>query len=290
MSARVAWCLALFLSLVPLRAYGEDTDVRARARALYDGATAAAERGEYAAAARLFAEADRLSPTPIALKSALRAALLADDPVLGMELVSRAEGRELPPDIEKSVEEARSAFSARVGQVRVRCPSGARCRARVDGRTLVIDEPTWIGTGTHLVEMDVDGRPSTRQVEVTAGGEALVEPPLPPRPRPVARKPAKTESEPTSGLHPAWFGVAAGLSAALAAGSIASAVDTKNRWDTFQETGDGAEEGRDAQLRTNVLFFTTIAVHLGAAALGIFGTDWNGRSIALEPTGARIRF
>mgnify|MGYP000104924352 CR=1 FL=1 len=54
--------------------------------------------------------------------------------------------------------------------------------------------------------------------------------------------------------------------------TIISAVDTENLHDEFEQTGQNADEGEDAQLRTNILFFSTIGLALATAAIGLFAT------------------
>src|SRR5580693_6760902 len=62
-----------------------------RARDAFERGSAAYRLGDYARAAAEYARADALDPNPAALRAALDAATLADDPVLGEELIERAE-------------------------------------------------------------------------------------------------------------------------------------------------------------------------------------------------------
>jgi hypothetical protein len=71
-----------------------------------------------------------------------------------------------------------------------------------------------------------------------------------------------------------WFWASLGLTAAFVAGTVASGVDTKNKHDTFVETGELRIAGHSAQVRTNVLFGFTSALALATAGLGIFAVDW----------------
>lgn len=316
--AAAAWVLAAALTTTGAGAQSNDV---ARARDAYDAAIAAASRGDHALAAAEFARADRLAPNPVALESALKAAVLADDPPLGMALVERAAARTpRSAALDEALRRARKRFEGRAGRLRVGCPAGARCRATVDGQPADVDEPTWVAVGEHAVEIDLGGRPERRTVRVDAGATVTVEPANPyaapatppqatpgvkaeaaPAALPPARPAAPTEPRRSTtdrgdavgsaGLSPVWVLAGAGATAALGAVTVASAVDTKNKHDAYERSALGAEEGRASQTRTNVLFAATAVVGLATAGVALFAVRWSGPATAalrVDPAGLAL--
>lgn len=91
----------------------------------YNKASEAFARKSYAEAAAGFAVADGLEPNPVALESALKAAILADEPVLGMELVERGASRPPDPRVETQMKRAREVRRARGAALRL-VPGRAR--------------------------------------------------------------------------------------------------------------------------------------------------------------------
>ena len=92
---------------------GEST----RAREAYDRGIVAFQRGEFAAAAREFATADAMVPSGVALHAALDAAIRADDPVLGVELLDRVARGPADGALETTARDARAKFARRTGRV-----------------------------------------------------------------------------------------------------------------------------------------------------------------------------
>ena len=265
----------------------------------------AAERGEYLVAARAFARADQLVPNPLALQAALEVSLMADDAVLGMELVDRAAWLEdsphWQPGIAQAVESARARFAGRVGKLKIVCGG---CTAVVDGIAFPVGRAGWVGIGLHRVDLVHKGRSARKEVNVVAGGLAVVKMPPPPPDAPRSEPPPRASEPPsqeTSGVSPVFFFVGLGLTLASGAGVIASAIDTKNTHDAFELDPTSVplkEEGERAEVRTNVLVGVTGALGLATAILAIV-TDWESispetddtdvsLSFAPEPTGASL--
>lgn len=266
----------------------------------YDQATKAHNAGDYAGAARLFARADELAPNPVALETALREALLADLPVLGMKLAERARRQsELGSSLSDLVARAREKLSSRVGIVVVQC---AGCSATLDGEGLGPELRGFVAVGaTGVVEMRVGDRTERREVvgasgstvtvaptapvaSVTAG--ALPGPPIAPAlpPRPPSRAPDEGELD---GIHPAWltFGIAGTV--ALAAGSVGSYVDALAIESALQDKRDAgdldgaaelAAEGQNAEIRTYVLEGLLAGSAVATLAVAVFAVDWDGKS------------
>jgi hypothetical protein len=235
-------------------------DDTAIARAAYNRGKAAYDAHKYGEAAREFTRADELSPNPVVLELALEAALQIDDPVLGMGLVERA--------VEESVEskpivrEARAKFAQRVGRITLVCTEGP-CHARIDG---VPAKPvSWVTPGAHAIEWD----PSGRTTVTVAAGQSV-------EARPAAPLPTEN-SDKDEKLSPTWFWVGIGLTTIVGGASLASGVDTLHQHQVFaaNPSAAGQQDGRAAQLRTNVLFGVTAALAVATAGVGIFAVRWD---------------
>jgi hypothetical protein len=270
------------------------------ARQAYDKASAAFARKSYAEAAAGFSIADDLEPNPVALESALKSAVLADDPVLGMQLVERAASRPSDPRVEAAAKRAREKFAGRAGRLSVTCPDERGCSAKLEGAPLALGRRVWVRPGSQRLDVVVDGVTSGHDVEVAPGGIVDFVPPAPPRreePTPPRAAPPATQPIPPTtkqgteqsgppltprendrGISPAWFVVGAVATAALAGVTIWSGVDTLEKHAAFLE-GEDAEKGpgQDAQLRTNILLGATLLSAAGTAITGIF-VDWGGPS------------
>lgn len=279
-----AGAIAAMLSACPVRAdpprddgepsAAEDRD--AIAFALYEKATRELEDGDYALAAKHFARADALSPTPAALEAALIAVLKTDDAVLGMTLVSRA-GREPFNDrVGELADRARTRFADRVGRVVVTCED---CEASIDGVALEPGVASWQTLGEHLVTIRAAGGVDERRITVSRGDITTVQPSR--RVAPVAAPPEAVATDVTtssSGISPAFFWVGLGLTAAAGVGTIVSFADLSGIHDDFQQTPSAAlaDEGDAAQLRTRVLLGVTGGLAVATTLVGTLAVDWGG--------------
>jgi hypothetical protein len=265
------------------------------ARTAYDAASRAFEERRHADAARLFAEADALAPNRVALESALKASLLADDPVLTMNLLERADQRG-PRAVDQALTKtARERAAPRVGRLRVSCPDERDCVLRLDGAALVAGERRWALAGEYGLEVDVSGAVERHRITLGAGETLDYRPPAPaPAPAPMSsttpgpiaptRAPA-SEPAPLSdalgterdrGLSPAWVVVGGVVTVALSGLTVWSGVDTLDQHDAFVGGDlDAREPGQNAQLRTNLLLGGALLSAVGTGVLAIF-TDWGG--------------
>lgn len=258
------------------------------AQQAYERASEAFGRKSYSEAAAGFALADRLQPNPVALEAAFKAVLLADDPVLGMELVERAEQRPPNPKIEGYLKQAKAAFGQRAGKLAVTCADERGCTVKLNGAVLELGKRHWVRAGTQVLEVTVDGKSTTHNVEIKAGASLDFTAPAPPKPveavtppapiaptAPARQQPKFNTPAPSSGLHPAVFGVTAGLFAVAGGVTIWSGVDTLSLNDRYLEEGDDSarEPGMAAQDRTNVLIGVTIGGAIATTLVAIF-TDW----------------
>lgn len=271
-------CVAI--SLWARLAGAEPPDPLQAAERAYDDGVRAQTSGDYARAARLFAEADALAPNPVALEAALTAAVLADDAVLGMALAQRAAREVAPPaSLTEAVSRAVSKLGARAGYVEIRC---AGCEAKLDGAPVVVGRAHATAVGPHQVDATFDGVAVEPLAVIVSGGQRVLAeisapaPPALPPPPPVAPRER-------SGVHPALFFVGAGLTVGLGAGAIASALDLYSIADEFEASPSRelAEAGEAAELRTYLLEGATALLGLTTLAVGVFATDWQ----ALSPAG-----
>jgi hypothetical protein len=281
-----ALAAAAILGLLAASALGATEAEQARARAAYDAAIEAAGRHDYARAAELFAEADSIVPNDVALRSALDAAVLADDPVLGMRLVERADARPGSSALDAAARKAEEKLGERTGRLLVQCPA-ASCSATIDGSPATIGKPTVVALGGHTVIIEQGSAVSRQRVEVASGATLAVAP----RTATELRGGGAEQSDGgAQGWSPAWFWAGLGATAVLGGVTIWSGVDTLARHADYLETGQGADAGRTAQTRTNVLLFTTIGLGLVTSAIGIFAVGWSSNedtavSVAPAPGG-----
>lgn len=305
-SLRAVRFRSIALGLVALSAFSWTAPARADdtlsnlelARQAYARGELATGQHDYEGAARAFAEADRLAPNPTALESALGAAIQADDARLGMELVARSR-RDAASSSLAVVEKAREKFARRVGAIEIRCAKPP-CSAKVDGASAT--GTVWVDVGKHQVVFAVGGHDSPLDADVQAEERLVVTQPPPPA-EGVAPAPVVVVREPvdrprsSGGISPWWFVGGAAITAGLAAGTIASAVDTSHIHDDFdavKSKGPTAEgdrlksSGESASVRTYVLIGVTSAAAVATAAVGIFAVKWRSdgpvKTVSLSPS------
>ena len=239
-------CLAIVLCASRALAGGAESE-RADARAVYDQGTAAFDRGDFEAAARAYAKADEIVPSPTALRAAIDAAAQAGDAVLAMTLVARASSRAPDAALGASVDRARRTFAGATGTIVTSCTS---CGLVVDRARVEPALPSIVRAGAHDVRLEQNGDAVQRRVVVP----------------PDAR--VKIALEPAHRPTPLWL--ALGLGATVAGGAVTTifAVDTLHQHDQFVASGcphtpscaDAARAGLDAQTRTNVALGVTIGL------------------------------
>ncbi|HEU4411426.1 MAG TPA: hypothetical protein VFS43_39610 [Polyangiaceae bacterium] len=257
----------------------------ASAAEAYDQGVELYRQKRYGEAARAFGRADGLSPHPVALRQALEAAMQADDPPLAMAFAERVEAREGDnAEAAALVARARSRYAEKAGKFVLRCPPrAASCGAIVDGDAEALDPPLggWALAGVHTVHLRVDGRAEPRTLLLAGGQTVELSPVAMPPPAPERAAAPARAAEP---LGPGWFWGGVALTGVLAGASVWSGLDTASRHDDFErdrEAGaagrEQADDGRAAQLRTNVLGGATIVAGLATAALGLFAVRWRPR-------------
>lgn len=277
-------------------------DAESRARDAYAQGARLHKQGNYRRAAEAFARADAEVPSDVAFAAALDAAMLADEPGLGMELVARARGRALDAKTTPRVETARSKFIARAGQLRIACLPKGSCLATLDGAPLPVELEQWVRAGQHTVVVQVAGETEQRLIVVGAGatteatfsgktaraaseGAPASAPATPPTPPGAAPSPTPPrEDARKGGVSPAFFFAAGGLTVLAGAVATWSALDTRSLHDDFVAKRCGSfesdgcaslsREGTSARTRTNVLLAATGGLGVITAALGLVFVDW----------------
>ena len=251
---------------------------KALAKEAYDCGTQAHDRGDFRRAAEEYARADALAPSPVALQAALDAAVDADDPAIGAELLERAKRAPAKGALAASIEAAKKKLGGRAGRVHVACPSGAQCTSTVDGAAIDGAKGAWLKVGAHALVVNVDGTPDSRTVDIRAGQDVEIvpirtaaalpapsasapvasvpvapsAPPPPSTPPPEAAAPAPAPPPPEHArddtahkpLPPIVFFVGAGLTVVLGGASTYFAVAAKGKHDDFTTAGcDRADNG-----------------------------------------------
>lgn len=281
-------------------------DARARAKEAYDRGVEAHNKGDMHKAAVEFARADSLAPSAVALQAALDAAIEADDPAIGGELLERSTREKPTGQLAASVNQAKTKFAGRAGRVRVSCPPGSTCLATIDGAPMETTKPAWSRTGQHTVVVQVDGEPQTKLVRVEAdqivevvgtkkdasaaatggAGTATTEPP-----REDGGRSKKGRFE--DGLPPVFFYGGVGLTVLFAGAATYFAVDTSNKHDEFENLGcaranvsgceDLKDDGEASQTSTNALIVLTGIAAVGTAIVGAAFTNWKSPMFGMTP-------
>ena len=282
-------------------------DIRAAAEA-FDLGRRSFKAKDYVEAAEHFEAADLRAPSATALELALRSRDRAGQLDRAATLAALAQARH--PD-EEFTKKLAPGILKRAGEelhsVSARCDSP--CELVIDTK-LAHGKPTtertvFVVPGKHSIRAGWSGgRTDSEEVEATAGGKSELSFTAPPEPEP-EKTPPSTAAEPTAepeatseepqqdsgaerkgGLPPAVFFVGAGLTAVAGGITIWSGIDTKNNpgADAVREkcVGRGTscpeyQEGRDKQLRTNVLIGVTATLGVATAVVGIL-TNWSGGS------------
>lgn len=278
------------------------SDAEIDARSAYDRGLVAHERGDELEAAQDFAEADRLQPSSAALEAAISSALRADDPVLVMQLVERARGRELDAAARSTVARGRAASANRVVRIVVDCGRAARCTISIDGGAAEnADVPVFVVPAKHSLAIDRDG---ARQLVDTsaAGGETVrvtlgdAPPAEPAAALPRSDLPSTHDENEGAWKKPVAF-AAIGASVVLAGITVGSAVDSAAKRSDFNRDHCGtdappstvpaadcsglADAGKSAQTRTNVLLATTAVVGVATAVFVIVARPFASSSASV---------
>ncbi|MDB4985438.1 MAG: hypothetical protein JWN04_616 [Myxococcaceae bacterium] len=299
--------LALALFLFASHAAAEDKSVLAAASAFTQGQQAELS-GNNERAAELFELADRIAPTPEALRSATRARRaaghLASAAGHAEALLSRyesdAQSRELAEEVLARAKPELARFTFQCSEP---------CSVVVDGLAAGLSplktQVIYLSPGSHELVIGFDGE-LTRSLHVqgSAGEARTIKVPRP-APRAVAASEAAT-SPPASSvsdtmrasapaarsrLSPAYFWIAAGVTVATGALTLWSGLDDLKSRDEFKSsahpTRSQFDDGESKDRRTSVLIGATSVLAVGTAALALF-TDFAGDRSERSRAGASL--
>ena len=293
--------LSIVLVLLLFAGAASAQNPKALAKEAYDRGTQAQERGDFKRAAEEFARADALAPSPVALQAALDAAVDADDPIVGAELLERSKRAPAKGALVTSIDAATKKLGGRAGRLQVVCPAGAKCTSTVDGAALDTSKGAWMRVGPHTLVVQVDGAPDTRTIEIRGGEElevvAVRGAPASPAPTAVVASPTATAGPPSGSaapkdttsrkpLSPVVFFVTGGVAVVFAGVSTVLALSAKGKHDDFVSAGcDKAnasscgglkDDGESVQRLANIGFAATAVAGVTTVILGAFFTDWGG--------------
>ena len=296
--------LVAVLAAAPSPALAADDEVRRdKAAEAFDDGAAAYRKGKFKAAAVHFESADVALPSARALRMAIRSRDEAGQPARAATLAGQALLRY--PDDEGTASLATEVIDKHkddLHRLAVRC--SAPCVVWVDGhpvpglareRWSVFVEPGDVAVTARFGDDESD----EQQLSATAGGDnslsfvgALPVAPTPkPKPdeSPSEQPPDESGDEGDDGSswieHPAVFASLLVATAAVGGVTIWSGIDTLNNpgQDAVREAcaGQGTDcpeyvQGRNSQLRTNILIGVTAGLGALTTIFGIFVTDFGG--------------
>jgi len=311
---RQVLCLTLLL-VTPLAAAQEGRDppagdVSAAAAAFQEGQRLQLAR-EHARAAEFFEIADQASPSPAALRSAIRSHQAAGHATRAATLALRARDRDAAdPQSAQLAAAVLAEAGPRLTRVHVTCSPA--CAVTVDrlavggaaqeSHTFFVEpgaralETRWPGRGVRAraldcaagqsVELSLDAPPPEAPV-APAPTPAVTPAPTPvlvvapPAPPPVVRSAGRP-------LPPVVFWV--GLAATAVSGGVLvwSGLDTLSARDAYVQRPSeaGYLDGAGRETRTDALIATTAALGVATAVAGALLTEWSGRGA--ERAGLRV--
>jgi hypothetical protein len=184
----------------------------------------------------------------------------------------------------------------------------ADCAIAADGRVVSQSDAQkhriFLDPGPHELGVSFRTGGVARHIDAKRGGKdalAFEAPPAPtvtaPGPTPpIAPGPVTPEKPPptTKPLGPVVFFVALGVTAAVGAGTIVSGIDAKNNpgVDAVRRACAGKDEscpeyqdGKSAELRTNVLLGITIGAAAITGVIGVFFTQWSSSAPRVDTIG-----
>ncbi len=270
-------------------------ETREKAAALFGRGTALYRIGDFAHAAPLFEEANRLAPHPNILWNAARARDGAGDYAMAANEYDQylRDSSETEPD-RKDATKALARLSRKLGRLSIDVPQGAT--VLLDKEPIASLQP-YVLPGSHSVVASLGDRTDSQNVTIEIGGSrnlALLglssTPPLVAAAPSLATSETVVEKSEARGMSPWVFVGAATLTAAAAGFAIGFGVDTLHARSEFDKAPTTArfEEGRDKQVHTNIAIGISAGLGAITAITGIWLVDWKGRSprvgVALSPS------
>lgn len=267
---------------------------------------------DFEGAAVHFESAFRDAPRAETLRLAIRARRKAKQLGRAASLAAVAQQRYPgdPPTAQLARETLEEAAPA-LHEYLIEC--NAECAITADGRVASQADAQkhriYLEPGPHELGVSFKTGGVARHVDARRGGKETLafEAPPPKVVEPVAAGPAaagatqagasakpdtgaRTEARATKPLGPAVFFVAAGLTVAVGAGTVLSGIDTNNNpgVDAVRRACAGKDEscpayqdGKSAEMRTNVLLGVTAGAAVITGVIGIFFTQWTSSPVTV---------
>ncbi len=241
--------------------------------------------GDYRAASEHYELADRMVPSPEALRSAVKTRLKAGDEAIAAthaEALARRYRDERSQDIAADLLKG---LRPKLARVSLSCTPS--CGALVDGGAIGVEEASehifYLEPGQHTVAADFGGAGSHRQIVNARAGKTisvnLAAPQAPPAAvtsDPGADVRVEAGSTRSSGLSRGWFVASAAVTVGLAGATIWSGLDVLDRNDEYERDPTRARlaDGQRAERRTNILLGATAAAAVGTGVIAFF-TRWS---------------
>lgn len=278
-----------------------DKATREKAAKKFRQGMRAYRRHNYAAAAQDFEAANTIAPHPAALFNAADAYEKAGELTKAANLCARY--LHDAPDKDKRRSKANKMIADLTPKLgRVDIDANGANDVQIDGKAPQLSV-SFVDPGDHVVSGSFDGKHVERQFTVVAGSleHVRLEPPAPPPPEAKPETPPATPEQPShdqgvtrkhGGLPPLVVYIGAGATAVLGGVTIWSGLDTNKARSDFNAhpTQQGLDAGQGKQTRTNVLLGATAVVGVATAAIGIFATDWKGKSTKDEHPETHMAF
>jgi tetratricopeptide (TPR) repeat protein len=276
--ARLWLCTLMLAAVAGLgHAQAEDASVVAAANA-YAQAQQAELKGDHDRAAELFELADRIAPTPEALRSATRARMAAGQLALAADDAELLLARDPDPDATSRALADEVLAKARPELARYTFQCGEPCTVVVDrSATMVTPEKTqivYLSPGSHDIELGFADDAAQRVKLNASAGVArtlrVARPALPPAQ--LAHEGAPREARARKGLSPAYFWSAAAATAVAGGLTLWSGLDLVNARDDFKKdpTRSRFDDGQNKDTRTNALIGVTSVLAVSTITLGFF--------------------
>ncbi len=265
----------------------------------YDAGRRAFGEKDYEGAATHFENAFHDAANASALRSAIRARKKAGQLARAATLAATA--ADLYPKDKPTVavvQEVLKEAQKKLHHVTLHCTPD--CGVAADGRAISAhdgpDAVFFLDPGSHEVVVGWSSdRNKTSTIAAVAGGEDALTfeaPPIPVKVEPVVVAPPPPPPASGKPLSPFIFYTGAGVTVVLGAVTIWSGVDAENNPGAAAVRRDCVglgtscpeyQQGLSAQLRTNALIGTTVVLAAATGAVGIFFTNWSGKSAEKPP-------
>lgn len=241
--------------------------------------------GDFRAASEHYELADRMVPSPEALRSAVKTRLKAGDAAIAATHAEALARRYRDERSQEIAADLLKGLRPKLARVSLSCTP--TCGALVDGGAIGVEEATehifYLEPGQHTVAADFGAAGSRRQVvDARAGKTIAVDLDAPQQAAaavttdPGADVQVGASSARSSGLSRAWFVAGAAVTVGLAGATIWSGLDVLDRNDQYEQEPTRArlEDGQSAERRTNILLGATAAVAVGTGVIALF-TRWS---------------